>query len=461
MTASKQGSADNMGQYDVIVAGGGPSGTAAAIASARGGAKTLLIERYGFLGGMITNALVGPMQSFHSKDEQLVLGIAEEAIAKLVELGGSPGHVKDMVGFAPSVTPVDVEKLKYVLQQMCVDSGVELMLHTVVTGADVSEGRIEQLHVYNKSGPQTVQAPVVVDCTGDGDVIWQAGVPFLKGREKDGLAQPMTMMFRMGGVDLQRVRTYMALHPDEFVLAEDWENCSHVGVSGFFSLVREARRSGELTIERDRVLLFELPAPGEVSVNMTRVIRYDATDGQALTQAEIVSRGQVMEAVRFLNKRIPGFENAVLINCGTQIGVRESRRMQGVYTLTGEDVLAGRKFDDVIARGSYPIDIHSPDSGDLDATEMKSASSYDIPYRSLLNDTARNLIAAGRCISATHEALASARVSPTAMAIGEAAGTAAALAAVSGAEPLQLDIRLLQEKLIEQGCNLGLQPEGR
>ncbi|UVI27265.1 FAD-dependent oxidoreductase [Paenibacillus spongiae] len=448
-------------QYDVIVAGGGPSGTMAAIASSRSGAKTLLIERYGFLGGMITNALVGPMQSFHSREEQLVTGIAQEVIDRLVAVGGSPGHVKDMVGFAASITPVDVEKLKYVLQEMCIESSVHVQLHTVVTGVRMDAGSIRSLEMFNKSGASEAEASVYIDCTGDGDVMWLAGVPFEKGRKKDGLAQPMTMMFRMGGVDLTEVRAFMKSHPHEFVLVDGWESCSHVGVSGFFSLVRSARLSGELSVERDRVLFFELPVKGEVSVNMTRVIRYDATDGAALSAAEILSRQQVMEVVRFLNRRIPGFGAAYLINCGTQIGVRESRRIQGKYTLTADDVLSGRTFDDVIARGSYPIDIHSPDSGELDATELNRGSAYDIPYRCLLNDHVHNLLVAGRCISATHEAIASARVSPTAMAIGHAAGAAAALAATSGAAPGDVDVRCIQRLIAQQGGNLGIGHETR
>lgn len=444
-------------RYDVIVAGGGPSGAIAAIASARSGANTLLIERYGFLGGMITNALVGPMQSFHSRKEQLVTGIAQEVIDRLVAIGGSPGHVRDMIGFAPSVTPVDAEMLKVVLQEMCLESGVHVQLHTIVTGVRMTDDRIRALELFNKSGPSEAEASVFIDCTGDGDVMWMAGVPYDKGRKKDGLAQPMTMMFRMGGVDLERVRTYIRSHPHEFVLADDWESCSHVAVSGYFSLVREARSSGELCVERDRVLFFELPVRGEVSVNMTRVIRYDATDGAALSAAEIVGRRQVMEVVRFLNRRIPGFESAFLISCGTQIGVRESRRIRGKYTLTGDDVLSGRTFDDAIARGSYPIDIHAPDGAELDAAEMKRADAYDVPYRCLLNDHARNLLVAGRCISATHEAIASARVSPTAMAIGHAAGAAAALAALSGIDPADVDIRRIQQLIVKQGGNLGAQ----
>jgi hypothetical protein len=443
--------------YDVIVAGGGPAGTMAAIAAARNGAKTLLVERYGFLGGMATNALVGPLQSFHAGQEQIVLGLAQEMIDRLIAIDGTPGHVPDMIGFVSTVTPVDVEKMKYILQEMCEESGVELLLHTVVSGVSKNnEGLIECLDLFNKSGHFYVKAPIYIDCTGDGDVLAMAGVPFEKGRKKDGLAQPMTMMFRMGEVDLRQVREYMLMHPEEFVLADGWETYSNIAVSGFFSLVKKAKEDQKLSIERDRVLFFELPIPGEVTVNMTRVIRFDATDGKALARAEVLGRQQVMQAVSFLKEYIPGFSKAKLITCGTQIGVRESRRIVGEYILIGEDVVKGKKFDDVIARGSYPIDIHSPDGDELNVIVMEPGTSYDIPYRSVLNSTVPNLLVAGRCLSATHEALASARVTPTAMAVGQAVGTAGAIASQHKIAPSQIDISDLQKRLDEQGCNLGL-----
>ncbi|WP_054950709.1 FAD-dependent oxidoreductase [Numidum massiliense] len=443
--------------FDVVVAGGGPSGVMAAIAAARNGARTMLIERYGFLGGMATNALVGPLQSFHAGDEQVAVGLAQEMIDRLQAIGGTPGHVPDMVGFVPTVTPVDVEKMKYVLQEMAEESDVFLQLHTVVTGADVDKsGELKELHLYNKSGHLRVKASVFIDCTGDGDVVAMAGVPYEKGRKSDGLAQPMTMMFRMGGVNFDSVRSYVKAHPEEFVLADDWESFPMVGISGFFSLVNQAKREKRLTIERDRVLLFELPAKGEVTVNMTRVIRHDATDGQALSSAEVLGRRQVMEVVEFLKSDIPGFENAELINCGTQIGVRESRRIVGKYILSGEDVVQGRKFDDVIARGSYPIDIHSPDGGDLDVIQMERGTSYDIPYRCVINDSVHNLLVAGRCLSATHEALASARVTPTAMVVGQAVGIAAALAVNEQCSPHDVDVKQLQALICEQKGNLGV-----
>ncbi|WP_197276421.1 FAD-dependent oxidoreductase [Bacillus sp. JCM 19034] len=225
-------------------------------------------------------------------------------------------------------------------------------------------------------------------------------------------------------------------------------------VSGFFSLIKRAKADGRFNVDRDRVLLFELPTEGEVSVNMTRVIRYDATDGQALSKAEVIARKQVMEVVEFLQNDVPGFEEAILINCGTQIGVRESRRIIGEYVLTGEDVVSGAKFEDVIALGSYPIDIHAPDGNEINVIKMKPGTIYDIPYRSILNKKVPNLLVAGRCLSATHEALASARVTPTAMLIGQAAGTAAAIAAKEETLPRNISINHLQHNLRNQGCYL-------
>ncbi|WP_197276420.1 FAD-dependent oxidoreductase [Bacillus sp. JCM 19034] len=209
-------------QFDVVVAGGGPSGITAAIASARMGAKTLLVEKYGFLGGMATNALVGPLQTFHAGNKQIVKGIGEEVIQRLKEIGGTPGHVRDMIGFVPTITPVDVEKLKYIFQEMVEESGVYLQLHTVVTGVDLDKEGVKALQLYNKSGQFKVKSKTYIDCTGDGDVVAMSGVPFEKGRLKDGLAQPMSMMFRMGKVNIDKIRDYMK-RSRGFVLAEDWE----------------------------------------------------------------------------------------------------------------------------------------------------------------------------------------------------------------------------------------------
>lgn len=443
---------------DVIVVGGGPTGTVAAIAAARAGARVLLIERYGFLGGNSTAAMVGPWMTFHAGTEQIVEGIPQEMVDRLQAIGGSTGHVKDMVGFVGTVTPVDVTKIQYVFQEAALESGVELLLHTMLVGVEMDQSRVAAIHVFNKTGFQTLRAKIFIDCTGDGDLSFRTGLPYMKGRDADGLSQPMTMMLRMAGVNLADVRQYMCEHPQEFVVAEDEENpwdLPVVGVSGFFKQVQRAKEAGDFPITRDRVLFFELPQQGEVSVNMTRVIKKDATDGQQMSEAEVEGRRQAEAVEAFLRKYIPGFEHSYLVQVGTQMGVRESRRIVGEYTLAAEELIRGQKHLDVIARGAFPIDIHDPSGDELHAITLEMGTSYDVPYRVTYNRRVTNLYFAGRCMSTTHEAHASTRVTPTVMAVGQAVGIAAALCVQNDCVPHEVDVKKLQTLLRENGANLG------
>lgn len=440
-------------QYDVIVAGGGPAGITAAIAAARNGARTLLVERYGFLGGQSTIALVYPWMSFHDPSgRQVIKGIGQEIVERLQGLHASPGHVLDTIGYTSKFTPFDAEVFKFSAQEMCLEAGVELLLHTWIVGAPARAGKIVRLVAYNKSGKQTLRSKVYVDATGDADVAYFAGAQIAKGRDADGATQPMTMNFRLGGVDLDRVKSYMKAHPEEFYKATTWDRLDSVphvtGVSGFTGLWKK----GNLPIPREGVLFFAGVRPGEVGVNTTRIVGLDATKAEDLTKAEIEGRRQVMTLIDFFRRWIPGFENCWLIALPPQVGVRETRRIVGEYVLTGEDVAQGRRFPDVIARSAYPIDIHSPtDAGNV-TVEVRSA--HDIPYRCLLPKDVDNLLAAGRIISVTHEAFAAIRVTPPVFAIGQAAGTAAALAAREGVAPRQVDVRMLQETLVAQGASL-------
>lgn len=450
-------------QYDVVVVGGGLTGCMAAIAAAKLGASTVLIEQYGFLGGAVTNALVGPLQTFHAGEEQIITGLPHTLIERLKAIGGSPGHVRDMIGFVYSITPVDDEKLKYVLQEMVLENHVDILFHSRVESVCLNrQDNIEYISIVSTSGQSfDVEGSVYIDCSGDGDLFALADVPYILGRKEDNLSQPMSLMFQMGGVDLEQVREYMSRNPHEFVLADNWESFEYVAVSGFFSLVEKAKKAGKFNIDRDRVLFFELPREGEIVVNMTRLTGLDALRTEKFSQAEILGKKQMVEIISFLKEYIPGFENSWLIKSGAQVGVRESRHLKGIYTLCGEDIISGRKFEDVIARGAYPIDIHSPTGSNLTTHTLKFGNSYDIPYRCLLNDKISNLLVAGRCISATHEAAASVRVTPTVMAIGQAAGTAAALSIQNNCMPSQLEVAKLQAKLIKDGCNLGQKRQGR
>lgn len=444
--------------YDVIVAGGGPSGSVAAIAAARGGARVLLLERGGFLGGMNTAAMVYPLMTFHAGDKQIVTGIPQEIVNELVRRGASPGHIRDPLGVASTVTPFEPEILKQIYFEKVLESGVDLLLHTYVIGAVVEGDVVKGIRCANKSGQATYEGRVIIDATGDGDVAAYSGAEFWEGREKDGLTQPMTMMFRVGGVDLDRVKSYMKQHPEQFILDQslgDVESLNFIAVSGFFDIVDRARKNGDLKVERDRVLFFEAPRRGEVVVNMTRVLRASGTSAADLTRAEVEGHAQVHEAMAFLKKYVPGFEDAYLIACGAQIGVRESRRIKGRYTLTVEDIMEGRAFEGSVARGAFPIDLHDPAGKELQWIRIDRSNSYDIPYRVMVPRRLLGLLVTGRCISATHEAIASARITATAMALGQAAGAAAALAVRDEVDVSEVDVGKLQRTLAAQGASVG------
>ena len=443
-----------MFEAEVAVIGGGPAGVSAAISAAREGVSVILVERYGFLGGMSTAALVSPLMTFHAGDEQIIKGVGQEIIDMLINQGGSFGHVPDPVGFVSTVTPVDAEAMKVVCEKIVLEAGVKIIYHSLVDGVEVQEGRVIAAHLTGKSGKAVVTAKQFVDCTGDGDLIHLAGGEYEFGRNGDGLTQPGSLFLRMGGVDLPKVYAYMRENPDEFFhpLAEQAALPSYVGVCGFFGLITEGRKNRELTIARDRVLFFGGLHPGEVLVNMTRIINCNPTTFHGLTAAEIQGRSQCQELTRFLKKYIPGFSDAYIIQTGVQVGFRESRRIKGLYSLTKEDVIFGKDFSDGVARGAFPIDIHSPVGASLFAEKIKKNRSYSIPYRCLVPIGLKGVHVAGRCISTTHEAHASTRVMATCFATGQAAGTAAAMAVRENTE--DVDIKELKKHLRNCGVVL-------
>jgi hypothetical protein len=441
-------------EADIIVCGGGPAGVNAAIAAGRSGAKTILVERYGFIGGMSTAALVYPWMTFHTLEgKQVIKGIAQEIIDRLMAMNGSPGHLRDTVGFTNTITPYHPEMYKVLAVDMLKEAGVKLLLHSFMDEVYTANHTIEAIQLTTKSGKIIVKGKVFVDTTGDADLAYYAGAPCLQGRDGDSLTQPMTMKFRMRGVDLDRVKRYMIEHPDEFYRKTPFAELEKLplsGVMGFFKHWKEA----DLPINRDQVLFFTGPAEDEVLVNTTRVQGLNGLDVEDLTEAEEQGRKQVMMVANFMTANLPGFEKASISNVGAQIGIRETRRIDGLYALQAEDVVQGRKFDDVIARSGYPIDIHDPSGKGVTAAWVQGDGAYDIPYRCLLPKEINNLLIGGRCISTSHEALATTRLTPSCMATGQAAGTAAGLAVEYGLAPAAIDISLLQRKLVAGGVVL-------
>lgn len=443
-------------QADIVVVGCGIAGSMAATAAARMGRRVLAIDEAGYPGGALTAMGTGPMMTFHAGQEQVIRGLPQELIDRLMAMGESPGHCVDSTGYTYTVTPFSSEGMKAALEQMMLEAGVTLLYHTTVIGAQVREGRLERIECFACGERFEVSAEVFIDATGDADVLALAGVPFAQGRAADGRDQPMTMNFKVCDVDTARIRAVMAEHPEQFPhlapKAGIEKQALRLSVYGFDELVREAACSGELTVDRDTVLCFETNAPGEMIVNMSRITGENPVDPLSLSRAETQGRRQVREILAFLKARVPGFEKARLELSGPCVGVRSSRRMLGDYVLTAEDILKNRLFEDDIAVCGYPIDIHSSDGAETKSRFLRWGTVYGIPYRCLTNSAVGNLMAAGRNISCTFEAQASTRVSPCCAALGHAAGAAAALAFQNRCLPNEVDVQHLRETLKIQGA---------
>jgi hypothetical protein len=442
---------------DVLVVGGGPAGLGAALGAAAAGAGVILAERYGFLGGNATAALVMPLMSFHTQrggpapadvsrllppdhgpGEPVIAGVLKTFLERLATAGGAVPP-SEHTGF---VVPFDPEVFKLVALDLLDEAGVQFLLHAFASDV-IGVGAPAGVVFETKAGPVVIRAQAVVDCTGDGDVAARAGAPFEVGRAEDGLVQPMTLMFRLGEFQRAAFAAYIEAHPDQ------WH-----GVHGLWDLIAQATAAGELDLPREDLLLFATPHEREVSVNSTRVARVLGTDVWDLTSAEWLSRRQMRQIVAFLRRYVPGFEQAYIVQSGVHVGVRETRRILGDYQLTADDVLQARKFDDVIARGAYPLDIHNPAGSGTLLKRLPPGEAYDIPLRCLLPRGIARLVVAGRCISGTHEAHASYRVMPIAMATGQAAGVCAALAARRGTTPRDIPAAAVQRELRRQGAEL-------
>lgn len=443
-------------QADVIVAGGGPGGLPAAIAAARHGARVVLIERYGFLGGLATAGLVAPILGHTASRSHtpIVEGLLKEITERMHALDGALPWADACQEWGVRFDP---EALKRVADDMVAGAGVDLRLHTMVTDAIVEGTEIRALIVESKSGRQAVLGKVFVDATGDADVAHRAGAATTQGRTFDGRVESMGSFIHIGGVagatDAQEKAAREAL--------------------------RQAMARGEFRFYNNGFTGSNTMARDQFSPNMTRWPG-DSTKICDLTEGEVKVREQVWKLWAFLRQQ-PGFEQCRILQTSPQIGPRESRQVVGDYVLTGDDVHAGAKFDDVVARGSWWIDIHCPLghtypvhlctvecprqskcpfwAAEHDKSMRTKAALYppqddwyDIPYRCLTSSGIENLMASGRCISATHQGMAGARVMGTCIAIGQAAGTAAALAAGHSISPRQVDVAELRQVLQANGA---------
>lgn len=410
----------NQKDYDVIVIGGGPGGVPAAIAAAGNGAKVLLVERYGFLGGMATAGLVNPFMSYRAGKVIIVRGLFSELLDRL---DSAKALKSDKAHF-------EAEAMKWVLDEWIADAGVHLKLHTLLTWVTYENGKINQVELSSKSGKSNVSADIFIDSTGDGDLAALAGATYEIGRPADAACQPMTLCFRMANVDTSKL-------PSRHEINQRYEL---------------AKEQGRIDNPRENVLFFSSTNPGVIHFNTTRIIGKYATSNSDLTEAEQIGRQQVRQMVQFLQQEITGFENAYLMKIATQMGIRESRRITGHYRLTEDDVLQARKFRDGIACSSYCIDIHNPTGTGTRIQHVPKGDWYQIPYRCIIPENLNNCLIGSRCISATHSAHSSLRIMPVVAAIGQAAGTAAALCCAQNVAPVQLSAKLLRETLQRQGA---------
>lgn len=417
-------------EYDVVVCGGGVAGFVAAISAARNGAKTALIEQYGFLGGTATAGLVTPVTEFRKSGKPIIKGIPWEFMEKLIDAGMALNDLsKDYV-------LIDQEYYKLVAQQMVVDAGVTLYLHSYITGIEMDGNRISHVYIVNKSGNAALATKTVVDCTGDADIAFEAGVPMQT--DSDSL-QPMTLWLKLGGVDT------------EFLEAEQRANTSKRK-----QIWRIHEKLNELRGERyvpqfGGPWVFSTFHDGLVNINITRVAA-DSADAADFTRAELELRENAYTLIGLLKEYFPEFKDCYILQSATQACARESRRVKGVYTVPVEELLESKHYEDSIAMGAHCIDVHRAESSEQDVQFLTEP--YYIPYRCMVTNEVDNLLVAGRCVSASKHAQATMRVQAPCMAEGEAAGCAAAICAAKNIRTADIDVQELRTRLAEQGVIL-------
>ena len=415
--------------YDLVVVGGGITGVSAAVSAARCGLSVLLIEKGGSLGGAACHAYVNPFMPYKVKLDGKRRNISDGIFTEIID------KLSSMDGLNENLQTFSEEILKLILDDMCIEAGVKVLFHSYLTSAKCENGRIKTLTVATKGGPLTFEASYFIDATGDADLSVLSGCAYNIGRETDHQCQPMTLCFRLAGIDKEKFNQEAKEEINE--------------------LYKKLLSEGKLLNPRENILLFPYDADGVLHFNTTRVIRKCPVDAFDVSEAEIEARKQVYEMYKLLKENARGCENATLLSTAPEIGVRQSRQIQGEYILTTEDLKALTKFPDRIAACNYDIDVHSPDGSGTSHYYFGDGEYYTIPYRSLIPKEIKNLLVAGRCISSTFEAQASYRIMPVCATLGQAAGIAASVALKSNCDAVDADVAEIQKLLTEAGAFIG------
>lgn len=450
--------------FDVVVVGAGPGGLSAAIAAARNGAKVLLVEKNGFLGGNMTIGL--PLLGFLDRDGHKVIGgIADEFIADMQHYKTSYGVAASRhryCGMHNSVTLYDHEIFKFIALHKVLDAGIELLLHAEVTDVDVDNRVLKSIEITGKGWKITVYAKIFIDATGDGDMAYLTGASYEKGQKDTGVIQPPTLMFTVSGVDMSKTIDYLEQNPEELI-PNDTIECDRSYNPDYFrrdptyvlvamrNLCSKLRAQGKFPVDRENIIVINSVVPGEVHLNCTRHLGVDGSDVFSLTHAEIEGYLQIEKFVKTLQENIPGFEECYITNIYPSIGIRESRRFSAIRTLTESDLKEGNIPEDTIALGSYPVDIHS---GEASTTIFTKIPVYGVPYGVSVSNEIEGLMFAGRCAGMDAVAMSSARVMPILMAIGEGAGVGAALAIRNDISPKEVNVAEIRDILLKNGALL-------
>lgn len=425
-------------RYDVIVAGAGIAGISAAVKSGRLGAKTLLIERYSFLGGMSSAGMVTPFMKYWLKDKVLVRGVFEDLQNEMRKINGMIDN-----GFYA----LEFRKAAFKLLK---NANVDILFNAEIIRTEFENKKLKSVSICSNNKIIDIQGEIFIDTTGDAALIYHSELPYQKGDEKTGNLQTMTLFFRMGGIDVERVKENAWSNKDNYFAwifdTTDYQNI--ISIAGFFNEVKKAVQEGKLQKELEYIFFTTLPDKGEGAFNTTNITGLDASSSYDLTKAEIIGREQVYNVVNFLVNNVEGFENSYLLESAVQVGVRETRRVIGDYVINGEDVKKGKKFEDAIARACYGIDIHGQENEESRMEELPEGQYYEIPMRALFVKDAENILAAGRCVSSTREGHSAVRIQPTCSAMGEACGAIAALSIKNNCDIRKINYKILREQLI-------------